>query len=109
MESFHWDKYYLTDMKMIDEQHKKLVDIINEYGSLLSDDKLNTVSLERVFKELFDYTLYHFDEEEQLMRTMNVDERHISSHIKNHRYFLDEITRMHESLLTDSLAYQMSY
>jgi len=32
MESFHWDKNFITGLLKIDEQHRHLVGIINEFG-----------------------------------------------------------------------------
>lgn len=35
MASFNWDTYFETGLKTVDEQHQKLVEIINEFGDLL--------------------------------------------------------------------------
>ncbi|MET0105457.1 MAG: GGDEF domain-containing protein [Sedimenticola sp.] len=98
MEAFRWDEHYLTGIEVVDEQHHRLVDILNRYSTLLTSDELDLESIEKVFSELADYADYHFREEEQLMQRIGIDERHFNLHHGEHRHFLQEVTALHASV-----------
>ncbi|MGP1485856.1 MAG: GGDEF domain-containing protein [Campylobacter sp.] len=95
---FSWNSEFETSIVSIDLEHKTLVDIVNKLGSALSDDNLCFDMLEPIFKELFDYTNYHFKNEEGLSAKMNVDERHRKEHKKAHKMFLQRVTTLYENL-----------
>ncbi len=40
MESFIWNKNFETGLAEIDQQHNRLIDIINQFGDLISDNEL---------------------------------------------------------------------
>ena len=92
MESFKWGKQFITNISEIDTQHQGLVSLINEYGTALSGKVINGHALESIFKKLISFTKIHFTTEEKLMNEMNLDQRHIETHVKCHRDFVDEIT-----------------
>ena len=94
MESFHWDKNFMTGLETVDRQHHHLVDILNKFEDHLSKDKLETVEIEAIFAELFRYSKFHFEEEIELMSTNHIDQRHIDTHIKAHDDFAQEIEFM---------------
>jgi len=86
-----WDGSLEIGHQLIDEQHKNLVNIINRLHAL----KVSGGGLEgmrRLLMELYNYSLYHFKEEEALMDKMDRTLRDI--HIQEHEQFiltLDEI------------------
>ncbi|MBW3694875.1 GGDEF domain-containing protein [Vibrio sp. T187] len=101
MSSFTWDKNFETGIEEVDEQHQYLVDFINQYGKLLSE---NTISIDDIRAALFDLTRYaefHFKEEESLMREVGVYEDHIDEHIKVHRVFMQDIYSMQAFILEE--------
>lgn len=78
-----------TGIKTIDEQHQKLVALINDfYGGIDAgspkDRMLNMLT------ELKRYTEYHFEEEEAFMRAMNYPD--FDAHIEKHKEFVERIT-----------------
>lgn len=98
MLSFHWDKYFVTGISTVDQQHQHLVDIVNQLGSHLADNELVLDDLENVFQELADYTTYHFQDEEKMMAQVGIDERHLQHHIKAHQDFLQEVTSIYSGI-----------
>ncbi|MBR8462667.1 GGDEF domain-containing protein [Campylobacter sp. faydin G-105] len=100
---FIWNKDFETDISNIDQEHKKLVEIINTISKKLSE--LDTVfeDMQPIFKELFDYTNYHFKNEEQIMKNVNVDVRHVKEHIAAHRNFIKEITLQYNKIDQDNV------
>ena len=94
MESFHWDKHFLTGLTDVDQQHHHLVDIINKFGNLLAENTIVFEDIEVLFKELTEYSHYHFEEEEALMVKEGIDRRHLEQHIQIHQSFLDEVNAL---------------
>ncbi len=40
MESFHWDSNFFTGLSGVDREHQHLVDMINQFGNLLAENKV---------------------------------------------------------------------
>lgn len=99
MDVFQWNKNFETGISEIDQQHHHLVDITNQFGSLLSQDDLRPSDIEKLFDELVSYTEYHFNEEEKVMHAAGVDERHVTQHEKEHKGFFQDVTMLHEEML----------
>ena len=100
MESFRWNEQFLTGIAMVDEQHHHLVDVINQFSTLLSNEESVTLNdISEIFNELADYTRYHFAEEEALMRESHVDARHMQRQFDAHVHFVTEIEHMHDSIV----------
>src|SRR5450631_546746 len=99
MESFHWDKQFETGLSDVDQQHHKLVDLINRFGDLLThSEDISQGDIETVFGELAEYAQYHFQDEESLMEREEMDARFIEKHKKLHVDFLSELTQMHKGV-----------
>jgi len=103
MKSFHWNQNFETGLDEVDLQHHHLIDIINRFGTLLTEGRLQFEDLQQIFKELSDYTVYHFQEEEKLMKGIKVDSRHLARHIEEHKHFLAEVESIFETIQADSL------
>ena len=95
MAAFIWDSTFVTGLEDVDEQHFYLVGLINKFGELLVSNNLTNEILENVFQELYDYTRYHFQEEEMSMKKGGLDPRFLSKHIAIHEEFLAQIKFMH--------------
>ena len=76
---FVWDRQFETGIAEIDQQHRKLVQLINGLGRILAQESQPETfvrSLFRVFDELADYVEYHFEFEEELMAKFNFEAAH---------------------------------
>ena len=100
MEMFDWNKKLETGLENVDKQHRKLVDLRNALGTLLSIDDVNEEDLKKIVEELIFYTKYHFTEEEKEMSICRVDERHISKHKEIHNGFLENVLNFKKELLS---------
>ena len=99
MESFVWNECFVTGLPTVDEQHLRLVELINRFGEGVMEARAVTQpQLEAVFAELADYARFHFHDEEALMAQHAVDERYQTLHHREHHHFLQEVTRLHHSL-----------
>ena len=87
-ELIKWGPEFVLGIKTIDDQHKVLVDLINQvYAEFGSSNNKNV--LKRILKELIDYTAYHFGNEEQLFKQINY--RQSTEHIEEHRKFVETV------------------
>jgi hemerythrin len=78
-----WDDAYSVDIQEIDEQHKCLVEIMNELYTAMAN-KSNRDLIGDVLDKLVDYTKVHFAVEETLMRIFHYEgyEEHKAIHDK---------------------------
>lgn len=98
MNIFNWSDEFVTGLSSVDKQHRHLVDLVNQLGDMLLNNKIHRDDLEALYQQLVSYADYHFREEEGLMHASGVDPRHVEHHILAHRGFLDEVVRLHASI-----------
>jgi hemerythrin-like metal-binding protein len=60
---FPWNENFETGISVVDEQHHRLVDLLNKLVRNLAVEA-DTKELNQVFEDLNDYTLMHFKTEE---------------------------------------------
>ncbi|MBT3386965.1 MAG: bacteriohemerythrin [Desulfobacula sp.] len=101
MEYFQFNSNFLIGLKDVDDQHRRLVELINAFSDSLSSTEDDADGLERLFQELLEYTQYHFEEEETLMQEINVDTRHYTPHVEEHQNFLNDVMSMHTKRASD--------
>ena len=65
MEEMQWNDVLATGIQTIDEQHKRIVDLVNQLRGAIERDDAEIA--EHVLTDLVDYTVYHFSFEEELM------------------------------------------
>ena len=66
-ELFHWSDDFSINIQEIDEQHKVLVDLLNQLHVAIREHHGKTTSRE-ILNRLAEYTRTHFLLEESLMR-----------------------------------------
>jgi len=99
MKPFIWDKHFITGLSGIDDQHKKLIRLINDFGAMISTgDHVSKRGIEDLLNELADYAKYHFKSEEEIMRNKKIDQRHLSQHCQNHQQFINDVSMMSSQL-----------
>jgi hemerythrin len=64
MAYLHWSNDLNTGIEVIDKQHRRIVDLINELNS--THEGGDQAAVNHVMAELIDYTLSHFSFEEEL-------------------------------------------
>ena len=86
-----WSRKYNTGIKKIDDQHKKLVDLINIlYDKVVIND--DSSSVQEAIVDLKLYTIFHFGSEEKLFKKHEYNEEDHQDHLKKHKDFIDEIS-----------------
>lgn len=88
MELIKWTDLYSVKNSVIDAQHKKLVELINELFRLISK-KENREKMENIINSLIEYTQYHFITEEELFNKYGYPE--IEKHKEEHQDFVNQV------------------
>ena len=99
-----WDASFNVGIDDIDDQHRILVNTINEADQKLSEDASQEV-LENITKDLLSYALYHFETEEEMMQAYNYQGRsqaEYEAHMKQHRDFSAQVVAIRESIRAGS-------
>lgn len=104
MSSFQWDDTFITGQKEVDEQHFYLVKLINQFGKLITENKVSFTQVNAVYEQLESYAIYHFQQEEKLMRDAGIDADFLALHINVHQGFLDKVVMMHEQFSESNLS-----
>jgi hemerythrin len=89
-----WNARYSVKIAAVDEQHKKLISLINEmYDAMVVGKGRDVVG--SVLKELVDYTQYHFSTEERLFREYAYPE--YEQHKKSHDELTEKAIKLRDS------------
>ena len=94
-----WVPLYETRHKLIDSQHKELVNIVNELYTATVDNSANTnEAFIKAIKKCIDYTQYHFKTEEKIMDLINYSdaENHKAMHNSFYLEIVDQIRKYEE-------------
>ena len=88
---FTWNESFLTNLPSVDEQHQRLVGLINNLGELvMSADAIDPQAFADMRDAILDYAKIHFEDEEAQMMKMGLDPRYLELHLDEHRSFLNE-------------------
>ncbi|MGB9762086.1 MAG: bacteriohemerythrin [Caldimicrobium thiodismutans] len=88
MSFMEWSEKLVTGVKECDDQHKKLVSLINELYDAMKQGKGKEV-IDKALDELVKYAGYHFTTEETLMSKYGYPE--LAAHKREHEYFKNKI------------------
>ena len=103
MQAFQWNHCFATGLADVDEQHQRLVDVINRFGALIMrEDGATAAELEVVFAELAQYASFHFAEEEALMAASGLTPQYVEGHRQKHLQFMAEVTLLYEGISADN-------
>lgn len=95
IEIFPWTPQLETGIESIDQQHKKLVDLLNLLTlHLVNHDE---VKIAEVFDELASYANYHFESEELVWEPYFKDDEWYIKHKSTHSSFLPAVLDIKES------------
>ncbi len=92
-----WDNSWETGIKIIDEQHKMLFDIINDLHKAMKLGREKEI-LSRIFKSLRMYIFTHFRVEEELMHKSDYPD--FTGHKNQHDQFIQYIEVMYSAFRT---------
>ncbi len=102
VEVFPWNKNFEVGVPLIDEQHQKLVDLLNVLAGHLAYQS-DIPTLNNVFNDLAEYAIYHFQAEESIWHAFFPEDAWETNHKEDHRRFLATVNRIMGSKTTRPL------
>ena len=95
-----WGKKLEVGIGIIDSQHRRLVNLINQLDKAIEEGRGNEVVADTL-KGLIDYTHTHFRTEEELLKEHDYEDYDL--HCREHRIFTDQIEIYRDRLDAGSL------
>ncbi|RFF28385.1 MULTISPECIES: bacteriohemerythrin [unclassified Wenzhouxiangella] len=95
-EIFPWSKHFETGIADIDQQHRRLVSLLNQVASAAVDDSTD-INLDELLDELTAYAHYHFEDEEALWARYLEGEKVLADHRKYHSGFVEKVGELYQS------------
>jgi diguanylate cyclase (GGDEF)-like protein/hemerythrin-like metal-binding protein/PAS domain S-box-containing protein len=92
---FPWNDNFATGIGRIDEQHQRLVEILNDLASHAAFPS-RELGLDVILASLVDYTLYHFATEESIWGEYLAGDQAETAHSAEHQAFIASIHRQKE-------------
>ncbi len=89
MAFMNWDEKYAVKNLEMDNQHKKLIVLVNQLHDAMKPGK-GKEEIGNVLKSLAEYTVSHFTAEEKMMRSIQFD--NFDAHKVEHTKLLEQVT-----------------
>jgi hemerythrin len=83
-----WDQKYSVSISGIDDQHKKLIGMINDLHDAMKTGRAKDI-MDKLIQSLSDYTSTHFSLEEMMMEQNKYPQ--LNEHRKEHQYFVNQV------------------
>lgn len=90
---FPWNENFATGIEQVDEQHKKLVELLNHLARHLFYQS-DILILDVIFDELVAYATYHFRTEEEIWHRFFPNDTIELEHKNTHSQFLTDVQRL---------------
>ncbi|MDR0316497.1 MAG: bacteriohemerythrin [Treponema sp.] len=82
-----WSPTFSVGIKLIDDQHKELLDLVNDmFNHVIGDDAAERVYFQKIIQKAVHYIRVHFTTEEKLMISTNFPG--YAEHKKAHDFFV---------------------
>ncbi|WP_019868060.1 bacteriohemerythrin [Methylovulum miyakonense] len=90
---FPWNDNFNTGLQKVDEQHRKLVQLLNLLASHVAF-KADIPSIDAIFEQLADYAVYHFQTEESIWHQYLPDDPLEAAHKSVHDSFIETVSKL---------------
>ncbi len=100
MALIEWDDSLSVKVSIFDNQHRRLVDLINSLNEAMRDGKGRDV-IGSIIKELSNYAVMHFGTEESYFKKYHYADA--QQHIAEHRAFVEEVERFRKEFDAGSI------
>ena len=85
-----WNDQLMVGIDSVDHQHQHLVVLINRLDEVVTLGAEEQTIVDTV-NELVDYTVYHFQHEEELMQKADYNPEMFAKHREQHQEFVDKM------------------
>ena len=94
MSFIYWDDSFSVGVEIIDSQHKKLVELINNFHN-------SETNLDEVVQDLLAYINFHFKTEEKYF--IDFGYQKIDEHTNQHKFYEDKIKEIYKKCLDEKV------
>ncbi len=101
MAFFEWNDSLSLGISIIDNQHKKLVGLINQLNDAMKNGHGSDV-IRKIVDELVTYTISHFGTEEKYFKQFNYAET--NAHVGEHEAFVKKVSSFVDEMNNSSKA-----
>ena len=98
MDLLQWKPEYSVGVESVDDEHRKMIELINELGAEIGDHA-DTERVEVFLGEIYAAIASHFALEERFMRNANYPE--YEAHKQDHEALLDELVDIMDNFVAD--------
>ena len=98
MKLLQWKLEYSVGVESVDQEHRKMLELINELGAQICEDT-NSELVEMFLGEIYAGIAAHFALEERFMR--NADYSEYGAHKEDHEALLDELVGIMDHFVAD--------
>jgi hemerythrin len=95
MSFFVWENKYATGIESIDNDHRKLVELIDQLYTAMSQGRAKEV-LQDIISGLVDYSKFHFNREETFMKSVGFID--FDDHKSTHDAFINKVKDFQQKL-----------
>ncbi|MCK5168846.1 MAG: hemerythrin family protein [Bacteroidales bacterium] len=95
MAFINWDDSLSIKIDSIDEQHKKLIGMINDFYDSIQN-RSNNELISQLISSMKNYTIEHFNFEERLFEKYNYS--HSKEHNQEHELFIKKVKELEQKL-----------
>jgi hemerythrin len=95
MAALTWTESLSVNIKSIDDQHKKLFDLINDFYENINS-RSNNENILKLLDGMKQYTCKHFSNEERFMVSLNYPD--YETHKKQHEVFIKKIDELENKI-----------
>ena len=88
-EKVHWEKSYEIGIREIDNQHKKLFNLVNKLYDLQENANIKE-EIREILYAFRDYTIVHFKDEEEYMKSIAYPK--LEEHRKIHEHIIESLS-----------------
>ncbi len=94
MAEITWSEGFSVGVPLMDDQHKRLIDLINA-----TDGICDEATMKEAIRSMFDYAQLHFHDEEDLLRSRHYPE--LNGQIHDHHHFIAQAREFASQDLND--------
>lgn len=95
MSNYEWTSELSVGNLVLDQHHQNLIKLFDVADEILTQMKPSTQT-SKIISELTTYSIFHFSEEERLMRASGY--KNLEEHILEHKDFADKIQEFRDNL-----------
>lgn len=99
--SFTWKEEYAVGVRIIDEQHKVLLELLNDLDQVRKNPEAAATKRSGILQRLENYTKVHFTTEEEIMRIYGVKD--FETHKAMHAKFAEKVQAFNEFYNDDKM------